>query len=93
MKCDCETCNGSGAIPCPECDGSGTVYGHIENQVLQPAMKNYKELFELHADALRVIKQAETLKALRPERADCYAEQLKSTLNTINLHAERVSKK
>lgn len=91
MKCDCEACNGTGHIPCLDCGGTGSFYGHIEKMVLFPAMKNYEELCALKADALRVIRQAERLKSLRPERADCYAEQLKSTLNTINLQAERVA--
>lgn len=93
MKCTCEECNGSGTIPCPECDGKGDYSGSIERIQLERGMHNYDELVALQKDAKRVISQAERLKALNPQRADSYAAQLSATLFVINGQAEEAAKK
>lgn len=92
MKCECRECRGSGEIPCPECDGQGTYEGSIETITLEKTVKNYDELAEIQRDAKRVIRQAAQLKAMKPERAESYDAQLKTTLFVINGQAEAAAK-
>jgi hypothetical protein len=89
MNHKCETCDGTGE--CPECQGSGKIQGlPIEQMRLDKWEKHYEELKELQADAKRVIRQAEELTALKPDRADLYRGQLAVCLLKINRQAEKV---
>src|SRR5438477_12945317 len=93
MRCECSFCRGSGEITCPECDGKGVYIGSIESLKLERSFKNYDELIEFQKDAKRVILQAERLKAMKPERAESYNEQLRGALIIINWQAESVQSK
>ena len=93
MKCQCEECRGRGTIECPECNGRGEWDGSIENITLEKSMHNYDELLELQRDAKRVIRQAQRLTELNPQRGDSYSEQLKGCLFVINGQAEKAAKR
>jgi hypothetical protein len=56
-------------------------------------MHNYEELIELQKDARRVIRQAERLKIMNPNRSDSYEAQLKATLFVIDGQADAAAKK
>jgi RecJ-like exonuclease len=92
MKCQCEECQGRGTITCPECNGRGELDCSIEIIALKKSMHNYDELLELQRDAMRVIRQAQRLAELNPQRSESYYEQLKGCLFVINSQAEKAAK-
>jgi hypothetical protein len=93
MRCNCERCRGDGEIVCPECNGRGHYEGALERMVLERGVENYDELLALQNDAKRVIRQADTLTKLRPDRASSYAAQLDAALETINREADNLERK
>lgn len=80
-------------MPCLECGGNGSYIGNIESVNLKKFMRNYDELLDLQKDAKRVIKQAAQLCEMKPERGECYNEQLRVTLLVINRQAERAAER
>ena len=93
MKCKCKECLGSGAVECPECDGSGELDGGIETAKVEKWMNGYEDLLDLQSDARRVINQAKRLTELKPHHREVYAQQLQSVLLVINRQAEEVAKR
>ena len=90
MNCECEACNGEGTIVCDDCGGSGSVKRHIHSVVFDPTGKNYEKLILLQKDAVRVIKQCDELKILRPNSIDSLNQQLVATLNEIERQANKL---
>ena len=92
MKCVCGECDGSGKVVCPECDGRGTWEANVATMTLLRGTVGYEELVEVQKDAQRVIRQAEELCALKPERKDRYQQQLAACLRSINEQAKKARK-
>lgn len=90
MKCTCKECHGSGAIECPDCSGTGTYEHGIDSVKLDRESGNFGELSELQKDARRVIRQAEQLAKLKPERSERYKKQLSAVLRSINKQADEL---
>lgn len=93
MKCYCDECGGTGQINCPECEGQGEQEGDIADIKLERNMKHYDDLIECQKDARRVIKQAERLTQINPNRMKSYEAQLSATLFIINAEADKISKR
>ena len=59
MKCNCDTCGGSGQTTCEDCGGTGTVgfdISTLDAAKLNPKGKHFTELHALKQDAARVIE-------------------------------------
>ena len=91
MKCDCEACQGTGQIECPECDGTGTDETSIVNIKLNKDDPRHDALMEIQTDALRARQQTDALCKMKPHRAGSYHLQLRSTLLILNREADAVS--
>jgi ABC-type Zn uptake system ZnuABC Zn-binding protein ZnuA len=90
MKTNCDCCNGSGTVVCPECDGLGNYEEGIEDIMLDKKDPNYNELLELQLDARRVIAQAKILIEQKPSRKESYEAQLDATLKELNDQATKL---
>lgn len=93
MKCDCKRCDGSGEIVCPDCGGDGGRDVPIQRVVLKTDNPNFYDLSELRKDAIRIMRQAEQLRKLNPERAQTYTEQELACLTEINRQANEVQRR
>lgn len=87
MKCTCEICKGAGFVPCSGCEATGEFESSVEFAKLVPDSPGFAELTELQADARRVRVQALQMKALIPERAAAYDDQLSVALAEIDAKA------
>ena len=91
MKCQCETCNGSGEISrtCDDCRGTGSLEINIEDVDLHRSMTDFEALSELQEDVRRSKRDASRLIEINPAREIAYQGQLAATLAEINKQANR----
>jgi hypothetical protein len=88
MKCDCDDCNGTGR--CQECGGSGQTETRLERFSVDEKHPRADELNDLKSDALRVLREADTLCQLRPDRTLSYRAQCDNVLAEINRQADKI---
>lgn len=90
MKYTCSSCNGSGRVTCPACDGECVHRTCIDRITIPRNDPCYDQLLELQADAKRVIRQCAELKELRPQFAAKYDEQRVAVLDQLERQAEKL---
>ncbi len=90
MICDCQRCQGSGEITCPNCDGKGKAETSIEHLEVPKGHPQAIELLELKADCLRAIRQTAELCGLNPDRRDSYNLQLVAVLEELDKQAAKL---
>lgn len=99
MKCECDTCKGSGIIEvtCQECAGEGQHSRCISTVDLKAMGRlnsdDLERLEQIQSDAARCQDQAERLTQINPACANSYADQLLATLAQLNQEADAIVRK
>lgn len=85
MKINCEYCDATGQVICPECDGEGVC--DVDLLDMNDTERS-KEFSEIQEHARRVQMQHDELCKLKPEKKAEYDSQLSKVLRELEKEAE-----
>lgn len=92
MKCNCELCDGTGSVSCPECAGTGYLDMGVVDVPPAKDHKHFAPLMELHKTAQKAKRDAAFLIVLKPEHQSSYEDQLRQTLERIEAETTEILK-
>lgn len=78
MRCACEHCNGSGMIPCYNCDGEGSITPNLDTLKVRD-----HEAKQVLAQARTVHRQCDELCAMMPHNSDRYKREAGEIINVL----------